>query len=274
MSPEPILPSVKSYPKSTDTKWARMGSWLLALLTFNFALLISACGLDIEDPTPPSPPVWVQKSLPEEWPERGIDAHESGGIYLEWESPIQEEISYYNIYRARYFTAIDSQAEYVNIAQLDVASLTKLEFVDEHTAVGMKYYYKINSEESSNNFSDYSDSICFTSLKAIRSGDMYPNGFTETLNSNGYLHWIYEYQIEMEDYCITILSEESELVKRVRFNPGNYTGHGQSWHLPNDINLEDGYHYKWRIDTGAKYVNGIETAASESPWATFVYTGP
>jgi hypothetical protein len=34
-------------------------------------IVLIGCGFDVEDPTPPSPPMWVEKSLLEEWPERG-----------------------------------------------------------------------------------------------------------------------------------------------------------------------------------------------------------
>ena len=81
---------------------------LLSLIFFNFI----SCGLDIEDPTPPSTPVWVQKSLPEIWPERGIDAHESGGIFLEWEPNPEDDIEAYSIFRAERFEEDDSLGKY------------------------------------------------------------------------------------------------------------------------------------------------------------------
>ena len=83
MSTEPIKPTAKVKPAVMYPKWARMTFWFRVHLTFSLSLLTIQCGLNIEDSTPPSPPVWVQKSLPEEWPEPGIDAHESGGIFLE-----------------------------------------------------------------------------------------------------------------------------------------------------------------------------------------------
>ena len=126
-----------------------MGLWLLALLTLNFALLISACGLDIEDPTPPSPPVWVQKSLPEEWPERGIDAHESGGIYLEWYSQPEIEIMAYHVFRATWYETLDSLGDYELLASLERGSIGSTEFVDEEISILVRYFYKLKAENDS-----------------------------------------------------------------------------------------------------------------------------
>jgi hypothetical protein len=271
MSPEPKLPYVKSYPKSTDPKWARMGSWLMALLTFNFALLISACGLDIEDPTPPSPPQWVPKSLPEEWPERGIDAHESGGIYLEWEPNPEESIRVYLMYRAQYYGAIDSLGYYDLLARLEINKSTSLSHLDSDVSLETIYYYKMKAEDESGNRSEFSDSLGFALLPQIQIARMSPNGLSDRLNSARKLFWGYDGEIEMEDYCLTITDANGSSVYRQAFSPGNYTSGSESKTLPASLTLVSGEVYRWRVDTGARYINGLETAASESLWATFLY---
>ena len=91
-----------------------------SLLVCGFSLLILNCGLDVEDPIPPSPPVWVEKSFPEEWPESGIDAHESGGIYLEWEPNPEGDIVAYKIYRSVFDEIEGVQGEYGILARLDL----------------------------------------------------------------------------------------------------------------------------------------------------------
>jgi hypothetical protein len=273
MSPEPILPCVKSYLKPTDTKWARMGSWLLALLTFNFALLISACGLDIEDPTPPSPPVWIQKSLPEEWPERGIDAHESGGIYLEWEQNQNEDIVAYLVYRAENFQENDSLGDYELLIRLDSESGTTFEYLDRSVSPRIDYYYKLKSEDPSDNQSTFSDSLRYSLLPSLPASMMTPNGSRDKLSITRQLSWNYNYHIEMEDYCLTILGQNDEYIIRTVFSPTSYTYDDEVWYIPESVDLEVDQVYKWRIDTGAKYVNDYETAGSESPWATFLYIG-
>jgi hypothetical protein len=274
MSPESKLPNVKSHPKSTDTKWARMGSWLLALLTFNLSLLtIQSCGLDIEDPTPPSPPQWVQKSLPEEWPERGIDAHESGGIFLEWEDDINDDIIAYKIYRATQYEINDSLSAYSLICRIETESSPRAEYRDETADLMRKYFYKIKAEDVSGNLSEFSDSVSFTILSPIELSRMTPNGITMELNIDRSLSWYYVTSTEMEDYILSIITLGKEPIIRTSFQPGNYVGGREYWHIPSDIKFQNGRVYQWRIDTGADYRNGIEKRASESPWAVFLYSG-
>jgi hypothetical protein len=107
-----LEPTKKNRNLSKDSFWVLRKFWLQLILFFQISFLFFQCGLDVEDPTPPPPPIWVQKSLPKEWPERGIDAHESGGISLEWESNFSEEIVAYNIYRATWYELNDSLGEY------------------------------------------------------------------------------------------------------------------------------------------------------------------
>ncbi|MBT3750859.1 MAG: hypothetical protein HOG34_17910, partial [Bacteroidetes bacterium] len=59
------------------------------------------------------------------------------------------------------------------------------------------------------------------------------------------------------------------LILRRVLQPATYLDEGESWQIPDDIILVSGMLYKWRIDTCANYVNGIENAGSESLWATF-----
>ena len=168
MSLEPIAPSVKNYPKFTDTTWARLQYWIPILFTFHFSLLISNCGLDIEDPTPPSAPHWVQKSLPEEWPELGIDAHESGGINLEWESnPVDEDVAKYYIYRATYFDINDSLSPYDLLMSINVESNRLCKYTDQWVSIGIRYFYKLRAENQSESISTFSDSITYLSLPII-----------------------------------------------------------------------------------------------------------
>jgi hypothetical protein len=275
MSPETIVPSIKSYLKSTETKWARMGSWLLALLTFNLSLLtIQSCGLDIEDPSPPSPPVWVQKSLPEEWPERGIDAHESGGIYLEWEPNPENNIEAYLIYRAEFFDEIDSLGDYSLLSILEWEPNTPLEYVDSEIVTRVKYFYKLKAEDSANNKSIHSNSLAYMLLEQISFNYMMPNGQSESLDTERQLKWYSSYNLEMEDYTLTLLSHDNNFLHREILVPSNYTNGIESWIIPSAISLDHNQIYKWRIDTGAKYSNLFETAGSESAWANFLYIMP
>jgi len=229
MLPEPKAPSVKSHPKSTDTKWARMGYCLFPLLVFNFSFLILQCGLDVEDPTRPSPPVWVQKSLPEEWPERGIDAHESGGIMLEWEANTEEDILAYDIYRAAYYDTQDSLGDYELVNRLESESIACSEYVDGQVNQHVRYFYKLKAEDTSGNLSEHSDSLTYMVTSIITLSELRPNGLSIALGDQRRLSWKYIYVVETEDYCITLLTQNNQFLYRERFQPGNYVGSTEYW---------------------------------------------
>lgn len=270
MLDEPIVPIVKNYPKPTETIWARMRYWLQMFFIFHFSFFIfQSCGLDVEDPTPPSPPIWVEKSLPEEWPERGIDAHESGGIFLEWEAKPDEDIAAYHIFRARYFESNDSLGEFSKRARVENESTTNLSYIDQGIIIGSRYYYKLKSEDGANNLSAYSESVTYLLFSAIDASLMIPNGLADTLLQNSKLSWKYSFSLEMEEYSITVLDAQDELVIRAIFSPGNYVSEREYWQFPPGLILDSGQVYKWRIDTNARYIEDRESSGSESHWASF-----
>jgi hypothetical protein len=241
------------------------------LLTFSFFII--KCGLDIENPTPPDPPRWVQKSLPEEWPERGIDAHEDGGIYIEWEHNLEDDIIAYSIYRATCCAIDDSIGDYTLLTRLDMRSMQNTEYIDRTVLTRSKYYYRVRSENTSGNISEYSETQYYSLLPSISSNVLSPNGISDSLGIRGYLRWYYSPIIEMEDFLLTILSEQNDLVTRVSFSPRNYIDGAEAWQLPIEIDLQPTQIYKWRIDASANYIDGRESEGSESTWATFLYKG-
>jgi hypothetical protein len=273
MLPNPIKLTGTNISNLLDYMWARMHYSSILLLIFNLPLLsIQSCGLDIEDPTLPSPPQWVQKSLPEEWPERGIDAHESGGIYLEWQPNPKDDIVTYNIYRTARFPENDSLGEYTLISQIDLESSFALTYIDYQVVIRNKYYYKLKSIDISHNLSAYSDSIYYSLLPRLDASQMSPNALTDSIRREGLLSWTYDYHIEMEDYSITIVNQEHAKVFRERFSPDQYLDWGgESWRIPTTINLIPDQIYKWRIDVSSNYIDNRESVGSESQWATFLY---
>jgi hypothetical protein len=248
------------------------GHILLRIIIINFTLLIvQSCGLDIEDPTTPPTPVWVQKSSPEIWPERGIDAHEQGGIQLEWVPIIEEDVEAYLIYRAEYFPELDSLGNYEMIKRIMAKLNNKFAFIDADVWSTTYYYYKLRAENYSGFRSGYSDSLYYSILPKIQISTMEPNGIEEVLNLERELKWKYSFGIGMENYCLTILSQSNEYLWRKIFSPTDYVNGDESVIIPENIILDSYQVYKWRIDIGAKYFNGMETAGSESDWATFLY---
>ena len=247
-------------------------STLGLLLIFNFSLLtFNSCGLDVEDPTPPSPPIWVQKSLPEEWPERGIDAHESGGIYLEWEPNLDKQILSYSIYRAKYFPLNDSLGESALISVSENEYSPNMEYIDTDVAIGYYYSYKLKAMAVSENYSTFSESQKYSLLKQIGLHRMAPNGVQDTLNTRRLLAWSSDLEIEMENYCLTILTADGQVMLRIMLSPTNYLGGAEAFVIPQTVIFESSQVYKWRIETAARYDNGLELLGSESPWAIFFY---
>jgi hypothetical protein len=245
------------------------------LFTFNFPLLIfNSCGLDIEDSTPPSKPQWVQKSLPEEWPERGIDAHESVGIFLEWEpNPVQENVTFYLLHRAEYFVLEDSLGDFELLSTLMLKSSSASEYVDRSTMVNTRYHYVLIAKDASENQSTPSDTLGYMRITAINSAWMLPNGLSVALPPDRKLQWRYVYDVAMENYTMTILSADNGLILRRELTPGNYIGGTEYFTIPDTIVLSSGSSYKWRVDMGARYAEGRETIGSESSWVTFLYSG-
>jgi hypothetical protein len=243
-------------------------------LIFSFSFLIfQSCGFDVEDPTPPSRPVWTQKSLPEEWPEHGIDAHEAGGIYLEWLPNPEEDIVAYEIYRAAWFEETDSLGDSELIFRLNNESDTELELIDTKVEINRKYLFTIKAIDASGNKSKYSTSQTYTLMPTLEPGVMTPNGLTSVLGVDRLLSWRFSYILTMENFCLTILTQNNEFVFREVMLPATYIDWGDSWQIPIDVELELDGIYKWRFDTNADYINDLETSGSESQWAWFIYKG-
>jgi len=265
---------MKSDSISNGPKFVRMLSWLFVLLTFNLSFLtIHSCGFDVEDPTPPSPPVWVQKSFPEHWPERGIDAHEIRGVSLEWEHNRDEGTVAYLIYRAEHFADYDSLGDFLLLSRLEIEPNSELEYIDTDLVEGIRYFYKLKAEDMAKNQSEFSETVGYLLLQQISIHHMSPNGISKILGSHRSLSWIYAYGIAMENYCLTLLDQNNDFILRSIFTPVSYTNHTESWYIPDSIALDSNEIYKWRIDTDGQYLYGLETAGSESPWATFLYVG-
>jgi len=240
--------------------------------TLTISFLTFQCGLDIEDSTPPSAPVWVEKSLPEEWPERGIDAHESGGLLLEWKpNSLDEYIIVYHIFRATWFEMKDSIGQFKLIQQLEANELSETQYIDTKATFGEIFHYKIRSEDGAGNRSEFSNSISYSLMPPIESEMMRPNGLNDQIGPDRKLFWYNFYLTTTENYILTIKDENDDFLIRVVLLPRNYFGEEEYWQLPESLTLEPGSNYKWRIDTGGRYSDGFETSASESTWANFLF---
>lgn len=246
--------------------------FLISSLFFNFALVtLITCGFDVEDPIPPDRPQWVTKSLPSEWPETGIDAHESGGIFLEWINQESDQILLYRIYRAEETENEGLISDFELIVSLSMESLERFQYIDTGARVNIQYYYEIIAEDISGNVSERSPAITYKLLPTLLSNSMSPNGVNDKLGDSRRLYWSYDYSLELERYTITLLDQFGNILIRENFLPGVYDGGGDSWRIPSTVTLSPGLSYKWRIDVEANYSAGKETSGSETEWAIFNY---
>jgi hypothetical protein len=241
------------------------------IFIFYCIIFLFRCGIDVEDASSPIPPIWLEKSIPEKWPERGIDAQSSGGIFMECAPDSSGEIAAYKIYRATYDSEVDTIGEFQLYEILNTIDYNNFKYVDQDVEVFQRYYYRIKAEDTSGNSSDMSELIFYTLMPQINAEDMIPNGVEQTLCVENLLKWKYYYSNELENYILTILDSEGNLLLRNDITPGNYIGGSEEWPIPPEVELQPGLIYYWRVDVGASYINGVETAGSESDWAAFTY---
>jgi hypothetical protein len=271
MQSELIKPTPRNNGESITPSWASMNFWFQVLIIFHISILIFQCGFDVEDPSPPLPPIWVEKSLPEEWPEWGIDAHESRGIYLAWKANTESDIIAYNIYRASVEEYDNTTGSYLLLVHLNNKSFPEFNYVDHQVEFGRKYSYKLTAVDNGNTQSSFSDSVSYSIVHPIPFSTFSPNGLDRCLPVDRKLSWATPNTMNVENYCVTILTSSEEFVLRTQFLPGDYNSGIESWAIPASVVLQPDMVYKWRIDTGSEYYLDRETSGSESAWASFLY---
>ena len=129
-----------------------------------FIFLIS-CSEEIK--RPPSP-IWVEKSLPADLEETGIDAHNVNLIYpdnnsikLMWHYNPEEDIWKYHVYRTNQMDEENKPIDFSNILTTE----NDTSFYDEEVNYYVKYYYYLKAENFDGNKSDASDTISYELLK-------------------------------------------------------------------------------------------------------------
>ena len=138
-----------------------------------FIFLIS-CSEEIK--RPPSP-IWVEKSLPADLEETGIDAHNVNLIYpdnnsikLMWHYNPEEDIWKYHVYRTNQMDEENKPIDFSNILTTE----NDTSFYDEEVNYYVKYYYYLKAENFDGNKSDASDTISYELLikpQAISNSD-------------------------------------------------------------------------------------------------------
>ena len=270
--------------------------------------LFFACSSPIEDPDPPTQPVWVNKSSPDAIIEYGIDSDNSFGerIVLMWHQNFDKDLSSYNIFRGELFTNSNniSSIIYEKITTIDPTQNFGLDtlYYDENINKYTTYYYYLIVEDLANNKSVPSDTI---SYKLIRSPTAIAPSNTIT-NTKPTFTWIdnadmFEYSNE---YIIRLetsgLSNEPTWICRFSNNwfgfenetPINFSYFPANGYWPENGESEPGIpddapsnviscygytselatgSYRWKVKAISEVNNetGIDKASSESEWIYF-----
>lgn len=129
--------------------------------------MVSGSCLDVpEDPEPPVRPEWVQKSLPESFDERGIDADNTGKerIVLMWYQNQEEDLAGYEIYRAD--TSSDNTFKKIRFRDIFQVQGVDTMMFDDSVSNHVDYFYCIKARDISGNLSISSDTISYRLINA------------------------------------------------------------------------------------------------------------
>jgi hypothetical protein len=243
---------------------------ILALILFS----IGNCGIDVEDAEAPEAPLWVKKSAPIDWPERGIDAHEGGQIFLQWNASRDEDVGEYLLYRSLSDSKKDTLKHTALIANIESNSMEIYSYLDNEINELDYYAYWLIALNDAGNRSMNSDTLYYSVMPSIYYDTMIPNSLSLPVIPPIQFSWNPGYWVEMliQDFTITIIREDGVMIIRERFAPSNYVSHVETWVLPNTFDLEPSL-YHWRIDVASDYHGDVEAQGGESEWAAFRVPG-
>ncbi len=234
-------------------------------------LLVSVqCGKDIEDPVPPSTPVWVEKTAPESPVESGIDADPLGDyIVLQWHKNPDNDISGYELYR----TSVSSDSGFDHIADIDVFTSSGVDtfYIDDSVRLETNYFYYLRAFDIAGNKSPRSDTIRYQIIEKVDLTE--PLGNIQELKP--IFKW-YDFSTVSYEYVIKIINiKTKEVIWISRLSRPNYGDLTQSvrYNFDNQAiqaSLNSGSSYQWRVDAIALVDrNNVDLAGSESFWGYF-----
>jgi len=245
-----------------------------------FIFLIS-CSEDVKHP---SPPIWAEKSRPEDLDERGIDAHNINLIYLnnnsiklEWHPNPEEDIWRYYLYRT---DVVDEENKPIDFSIILTTENDTL-FYDEVASHYIEYYYYLKAENFDGIKSVTSDTISYELLKKPQAISGSDSVYYQQLQ----FQWIDDqYPSHIPSYyTIKVENESGQGIWGCLFLNPNFLNNGEivSYfyslngsecveHQGTDEYLEPGKYY-WKIKP-LRLGNGITTSAdhdiasAESNW--------
>ncbi|GEM_PF-650537 len=254
-------------------------------------ILIPGCPDVVEDPYPPARPVLVEKSLPEEWVERGIDADNTGKdrIVLMWHPNTEDDLSGYIVYRA------DStpENEFRPIAVIDLFQNMETDtiYYDDSLSAYVRYYYYLTATDLAENESLPSDTVSYMLLNSPQpyaplNESVGPNVTFKWMDRASHYYYSNEYVIRLDR-----LSDNTDIetiwicrFTNVWFGYENSTpipftyfpAASQNW--PDNVivcrgkvdTLSPGL-YRWKVKAIGEVDNetGLDESGGESEWAYF-----
>jgi len=237
-------------------------------------VLFSTCGKNLEDPDPPSRPQWVEKSLPYDTTESGIDADPNGDvIVLEWLTGTEEDLDFYRIYRASGST--ESDFDLLDEMSADPVAGSENEYIDENVELDRIYFYFLRAVDQAGNLSPRSDTIEYKITQKVNI--LSPSGTISTVKPT--FQWAdpvsssSEYVIRVEKISpnrVIWLAGVTRQTYSVGETQSLVYGAGTIFHLAQS-ELSRGVNYRWRLDAVTSFNrDNTEIAGSESNWGYFI----
>ena len=257
----------------------------LYLFLLSFFVIAFQC-TDVENPNPPEIPKIVDKSVPEKFTEKGIDAiEETNAIIIQWEANSEKDLEGYYIYRAA--NTINSNSDELKYSKTATISVnyvnpiaTATEYIDYNVSIKIQYFYYIRAFNQSGNVSDASDTI---SYKLAAKPTLYcPQGIIcpedgSTASQTPTFSFKYSPDIDfgISYFIIKVADINGDSLWCYGFPREGYDGSTQKIIFNKDGSslvdtLTSGGQYQWKIDaiTPTGY-NTPEIEGAESAWVQF-----
>lgn len=265
-----------------------MKLWIKA----SFALIIGLIFMSCVDNPNISVPEFIEKSMPYELEETGIDAHYENAIYLEWEEPATREaegILGYYLYRGTFQDGEYSFDKVANVVRESIGNINPSDsYVDYTVNLDTTYYYYLRSYNDFGVSRETSDTAYF---QLVYKANLYsPLGDVTDNKTRFYF-----------SYGSTHIDDISYLYMRLFYNDNGafrikYFTKSERYDLSNgrfyvyldnsnshvhvltdNLSIgDDGKRYlekgqyKWRVDAVSTEPDGVaETQGSESNWGYF-----
>lgn len=243
---------------------------LYAIIGFQFSCIFIQCGESIEDPDPPSRPIWIEKSAPLSIIETGIRPYAEGdGILLEWHPNLENDLAGYKLYRA----GDDIKNKFEKIADINAFTVGGADtfYIDDLINFNTDYFYFLKAYDQAGNLSVPSDTLRYRLIPKVE-----PTSPYGTISSPQPAFEWYDFSSETFQYVIRIeVFLSREVIWISQFRRPNYTDFLQKIAYNCDgtatiSSLNSGTTYQWCIKAISLIDNyNLDLGGSLSNWAYF-----